>query len=137
MADQIDAHFTLCHDLSDEQTANLDALRDVRPLRVRIGGTRNWGDPTRGIYLDVDDWHATVSELREALSIVGSLNSVYRPHVTLTHPRTTPAEVAFAAWRTLEGWRLDADIQVGTIDVIEHDGARWRTFQQVTLTQGG
>jgi len=135
MCDQIGGHFTLCHDLSDEQIANLDALGDVRQLRVRIGGTRHWGDPTRGIYLDVDDWQSTVSELREALSIVVSPSSVYRPHVTLTHPRTTPAEVAFAAWRTLEVWRLDADVQVGTIDVIEHDGTRWRTLQQVTLAQ--
>ena len=108
----------------------------MRPLRVRIGGARHWGDPTLGIYLDVDDWQSTVSQLREALSIVSSPNSVYRPHVTLTHPRTTPTAVAIAAWQTLEDWHLDAEIQVGTIDVIEHDGARWRTLQQVTLTQG-
>lgn len=135
MSDKIDGHFTICHDLSDDQLSKLESLQNAQPLRVRIGRARCWGEPSLGIHLDVDDCHGTVRALREALSIPSPPDMVFHPHVTLTHPRTTPLDMAEAAWSTLGTWQLDTEVEVNSLDVIELDGLAWRTVR--TLILGG
>jgi 2'-5' RNA ligase len=112
MSDRIDAHFTICHDLSDDHLAKVEALQTAPPLRVRIGRAQCWGEPSLGIYLGVEDSDGTVRALREALLIHSPPGTPFHPHVTLTHPRTTPADRAVAAWSTLESWRLDTEVEV-------------------------
>lgn len=135
MSDKIDAHFTICHDLSDDQLSKVESLQNAQPLRVRIGRARCWGEPSLGIYLDVEDCHETVRALREALSIHSPPDMLFHPHVTLTHPRTTPLDRAEAAWSTLETWQLDTDIEVNSLHVIELDGLVWRTVRRVVLAE--
>ena len=133
MATLIGGHFTVCHRVLDGRwESSVEALAKCESLRVRIGGARHWGDPSRGIYLEVSDLHSTVSRLRELISVADSPDTVYEPHVTLTHPRTTPPEVARDAWAELDGWTLDAEIQIDVIDLIQHDGVAWRTLDRVT-----
>jgi 2'-5' RNA ligase len=135
MSDRIDAHFTICHDLRDDQLAKVKSLQNTRALRVRVGGAQCWGEPSLGIYLDVEDSHGTVRALRAALSIHSPPDTPFHPHVTLTHPRTTPPDTAVAAWSTLESWRLDTDVEVSSLDVIELDGQKWRTVRRVILAE--
>jgi 2'-5' RNA ligase len=135
MSDTINAHFTICHDLSDDQFAEVGSVRNAQPLRVRIGRAQCWGEPSLGIYLDVDDSHGTVRALREALSIHSPPDRLFHPHVTLTHPRTTPPERAVTAWSTLKTWRLDTEVEVRSVDVIELDGLAWRTVRSVILAE--
>lgn len=120
-----------------DQLSKVGALRNAQPLRVRIGRTRCWGEPSLGIYLDVDDCHGTVRALREALSIHSPPDMVFHPHVALTHPRTTPLDMAEAAWSTLETWQLDTEVEVNSFDVIELDGLAWRTVRTVILGEDG
>lgn len=133
MSDAIEAHFTVCHDLSDDQLAKVDSLRTERPIRVRIGRSLCWGEPSLGIYLDVEDVNGTVRAIRDALSIHNPPDMPFHPHVTVTHPRTTPSETADTAWSALETWRLDIEVEISSLDVIELDGPVWRTVRQVTL----
>lgn len=135
MSDKIDGHFTICHDLSDDQLSKLESLQNAQPLRVRIGRARCWGEPSLGIYLDLEDSHGTVRALREALSIHSPPDMLFHPHVTLTHPRTTPLDRAEAAWSTLETWQLDTEVEVNSLDVIELDGLAWRTVRRVILAE--
>ncbi len=137
MSDKIKAHFTICHDLSDDQLAKVDSLHNARPLGVRIGRALCWGEPSLGIYLDVEDSHGTVSATREALLIHSPPDMPFHPHVTLTHPRTTPTETAVAAWSALETWRLDIEVEIDSLDVIELDGEAWRTVRRVILAEDG
>jgi len=133
MSDQIGAHFTICHELDDRQLGQIDILRRHPRLRVRIGGVRCWGQPSLGIYLEVEDADGALDSLRDSLG-VGSESAVpFTPHVTLTHPRTTPQERADEAWTALSAWRIDSDIEVSLIDVIEHDGTRWTSAHQLLL----
>lgn len=133
MATLIGGHFTVCHRVLDGRwESSVEALAKCEPLRVRIGGARHWGDPSRGIYLEMSDLHSTVSRLRELISVADSPDTVYEPHVTLTHPRTPPPEVARDAWAELDGWTLDAEIQIDVIDLIHYDGVAWRTLDRVT-----
>ncbi len=60
---------------------------------------------------------------------------LFHPHVTLTHPRTTPLDRAEAAWSTLETWQLDTEVEVNSLDVIELDGLAWRTVRRVILAE--
>jgi 2'-5' RNA ligase len=136
MSDKIDAHFTVCHDLSDDQLEMVGSLHNERPLRVRITRARVWGEPSLGIYLDVEDSHGTVRGLREALVIDNQPDMSFRPHVTLTHPRTTPPEIADTAWSALESWRLDIEVEIGSLDVVEFDGRAWQTVRKVILGEG-
>ena len=135
MSDKIDGHFTICHDLSDDQLSKLESHQNAQPFRVRIGRARCWGEPSLGIYLDVEDSHGTVRALREALSIHSPPDMLFHPHVTLTHPRTTPLDRAEAAWSALETWQLDTEVEVNSLDVIELDGLAWRTVRRVILAE--
>jgi 2'-5' RNA ligase len=135
MAERIGAHFTVCHVVpgGDDWDNRVDALEGSGPLRVRIGGVRRWGDPSGGIYLTVDDVDETVRVARRVLSVAESPGVVYVPHVTLTHPRTTPLDAAVAAWDELAGWTVDEFVSIDAVDVIEDDGLGWRTVRRVRL----
>ena len=99
MAARIGAHFTVCHAIpeGDDWRARVESLEAAGPLRVRICGVRHWGSPADGIYLEVDDVDGTVRDARRRLAVEESAGVVYAPHVTLTHPRTTSADIAAAA----------------------------------------
>jgi hypothetical protein len=135
MAERIEAHFTVCHVVpgGDDWEHRVDSLQASGPLRVRIGGVRNWGVPTGGIYLSVDDFDETVAVARRRVSVEEPAGVVYVPHVTLTHPRTTTPDVAAAAWDELDGWTLNEVISIDAVDVIEYDGLAWRAVRQVSL----
>ena len=135
MAERIGPHFTVCHVVpgGDDWENRVDSLHASGPLRVRIGGVRNWGAPTGGIYLNVDDFDETVSLARRRLSVEEAPGVEYLPHVTLTHPRTTSPDMAVAAWDELDGWTLNEFVSIDAVDVIEYDGLAWRTIRQVSL----
>jgi 2'-5' RNA ligase len=133
MSDQIGAHFTICHDLGDHQLVQIDILRRHPTVRLRIGGVQCWGRPSLGIYLEVEDADGALDSLRDSLGVERESAVPFTPHVTLTHPRTTPVERAQEAWTALSAWRLDRDIEIGSIDVIEHDGTRWRSTHHMLL----
>jgi 2'-5' RNA ligase len=135
MAKRIGAHFTVSHVVpgGDDWENGVDALQMALPLRVRIGGARNWGEPSGGIYLSVDDFDETVRTARRTLFVVEPPGVAYVPHVTLTHPRTTPPEIAEAAWAELDGWTVNEFVSIEALDVIEYDGLAWRTARRVAL----
>lgn len=135
MAARIGAHFTVCHALQpgDDWERCIAPLQASGPLVVHIGGVRNWGTPAEGIYLSVVDVEDSVARTRRRLSLSDPAGVEYAPHVTLTHPRTTPPDVAAAAWAELEGWSLDAIVSINALDEIEYDGLAWRTVRKVSL----
>jgi 2'-5' RNA ligase len=142
MADRIDAHLTLIHDVQDHGALGAtltSAAAESEPFELTLTSTACWGPPKWGIYLAVDDHDGGVWALHEALAPIEDqrwLRGTFRPHVTLVHGRTVTEEVADAAWAALETYVADVRVRIDEVCIVESRPGRWHVVDRFVLGAG-
>lgn len=139
MADRIDAHLTLVHDVQDGDLL-AGVLREVaaavEPFELTLTTTACWGPAKWGIYLGVDDHDGGVRILHEAFAEHEDprwLRGSFRPHVTLVHGRTVAERVADAAWAELESYVADLRLRVDNVCLVESRPGGWHVLERFEL----
>lgn len=138
-AAQIGPHITLLYETDIEETtvdSTLVAIADALPLVVRLGVVSCWGhDPAAGTYLPVDDVNGAITAIRPRGAADGLHE--YRPHVTLTHPRTAAADDAASLWLRPAGQEIWSDaITIDAVAAIRQDGETWKVIATVGRSGG-
>jgi hypothetical protein len=130
-AARIAPHVTVVHELTDDLRDGCGALGSLPPLQLHIGRPRCWGKPEAGTYCEVIDAANGLGRIRSTLGVTEAEGVVFKPHVTLTHPTTTrdPSQ----AWTAIRTIAVDAAVTVESLHVVEFDGMRWRSVEEVRL----
>jgi 2'-5' RNA ligase len=142
MAERIDAHLTLVHDVTDVARAHhlvAAVAARVAGFDITITDTACWGPAKWGIYLGIEDHDGGVRALHDALAAVEDprwLRTPFRPHVTLVHGRTVTEDVAEAAWAELNGYTAAWRCRIAALHVVESRPGGWTTIDEFELAPG-
>ena len=119
MAARVAPHVTLVYEAPDQTVLEerLAATCAAAPrFRLGLDEPQCWdGEPERGIYLPVEDADRGIASLRDAIiqpPLAEPPGVLYHPHVTLVHPRTTPAQMRRRAWSELSAWEPPSEAVV-------------------------
>lgn len=138
MADEIAPHVTVAYPdelgTIEAALAFLDsAARQVASFELRLGDVVHDGDPSDGVFIEVDDVEGAWARLRRlAVASSGEAAHDVPPHVTIVHPRTSA--LGALAWTELGGLRMPStSLDFTSIAVTAFDGRRWRTVGERSL----
>jgi hypothetical protein len=134
MAERIGPHVTVVYEVDDDLLERLDTVASsTPPFTLELERPQCWGGPAGGIYFPVVDEAGALDELRARLGAVAPAGVTYRPHVTITHPRTTPADRALAAWAGLADLSVPGRWTVRELCVVTFVGEHWEIVQRAGL----
>ena len=118
MATVVPPHITVMY---PEETDDFDGLLErARRVVPRSGQFELWlGASTAidsgegGVFIDVHDDDGAIRSLRDQIIPSPATTTTLGPHVTIAHPRT--ALDGRACWKSLQGWRADARVQIAGV----------------------
>lgn len=134
MAERIGPHVTVVYDVDDDLVERLDTVASATPpFTLDLERPQCWDGPAGGVYLPVVDEAGVLDGLRARLGATSPAGVTYRPHVTITHPRTTPADRALAAWAELADLSAPGRWTVRELCVVAFVDERWKIVQRAGL----
>ena len=134
MARRIKAHITIAYEVPDDGCIEVvrDQIAGNSPITVRLTSVGCWDSPEGGIYLGVADCEGGIARIREALHPADDAGA-YVPHLTLVHPRSVSPSRAREAWCQLADLRIDADVLIDRLVVIESHDSQWQAVTTIRL----
>lgn len=134
MADRIGPHVTVVYDVDDDLVERLNTVASATPpFTLGLEHPRCWDVPVGGVYFPVVDEVGALDGLRARLGATSPVGVTYRAHVTIMHPRTTPADRALAAWAELADCPAPGRWMVRELCVVAFVDERWEIVQRASL----